>query len=116
MAMKGVTNYLRNVTKSVKYAAADIATRELAPRTADFAEANSEFFVSTYAALRNPKSTLKKKIVAIQNSKVYQAVDYGVRNAVEDLKTGNFYNKERIEQAEENSAVWMILMIYQCSV
>ena len=49
----------------VSLIASDIVKQDLAPRMGDFAEANGEFFVSTYAALRNPKSTLKKQIVAI---------------------------------------------------
>lgn len=98
MAIKGVTNYIKNVTRSVQYAAADILKSDLVPNVAEFASDNQEFLVSTYSALRNPKSTLKKQIVAMQNSKVYQALDYGVRNTVEDLKSGNFYNKERMNR------------------
>ena len=92
--MKLVTNYLKNVTKSVSYAASDIV-KELAPNTSDFVGENKEFFKTSYATLKNPAILVKRSVSAIQKSKVYQALDYGVRNTFEDLRTGNFYNKER---------------------
>jgi hypothetical protein len=98
--MKGVTNYLKNVTKSVAYAAADIGKEELMPNVGEFADNNKQFMAATYSALKNPKVTVRKSVSAIQNSKIYQALDYGVRNTFEDLKTGNFYNKERINRDE----------------
>ena len=96
--MKGVNNYLKNVTKSIVYTASDIAKQDLMSETMDFAESNKEFIAATYAALKNPAIAIKKSINAIQQSKIYQALDYGARNVVEDLRTGNFYNKERIER------------------
>ena len=96
--MKGANNYLRNVAKSITYAAVDVANEELMSETIDFAKNNKEFIAATYAALRNPAAALKKSIKAIQQSKIYQALDYGVKNTFEDLRTGNFYNKEREER------------------
>ena len=93
--MKAVTNYLKNLTRSIGYVAADIAKEDLAPNIADFSESNKAFLASTYAVLKNPKAGLKRSISSIQNSKIYQALDYGIRNTFEDLRTGNFYNKER---------------------
>ena len=95
--MKPVTNYLKNVTKSVAYAAADVAKEDLMPETAEFLTDNKDFIKATYAALKNPAVAVRKSVAAIQKSKIYQALDYGARNAFQDLKTGNFYNKERIE-------------------
>ena len=94
-----VTNYLKNVTKSMSYAAADIS-KDLMPNVGEFTSANKEFLKTTYATLKNPKSALKKSVSAIQNSKIYQALDYGVKNTFEDLRTGNFYNMERINRDE----------------
>ena len=94
-----VTNYLKNVTKSMSYAAADIS-KDLMPNVGEFTSANKEFLKTTYATLKNPKSALKKSVSAIQSSKIYQALDYGVKNTFEDLRTGNFYNMERINRDE----------------
>lgn len=98
--MKLVNNYLKNLTKSVAYAAADVAKEDLAPNVTSFAEDNKQFLTATYGTLRNPKSSLKKSVQAIQDSKVFQALDYGFKNAFEDLRTGKWYNKER-EQRDE---------------
>ena len=93
--MKPVTNYLRNVTNSVKYVAADIAKEDLMPNLIDFTSDNKEFLASTYATLKNPSIKIRRSVSAMQKSKAYQALDYGARNFFEDLKTGKFYNKER---------------------
>lgn len=95
MAKVTVTNYLKNVTKSVAYAAADYAKNTAAPELGDLVDTNKEFFVSSFTMLRNPKAALRKAVDSMQKSKVYQAIDYGAKNAFEDLKTGKFYNKER---------------------
>ena len=95
--MKTVTNYLKNVTKSVIYAAVDVGN-DMMPNVGEFANSNKEFLKATYATLRNPKAAVKKSIATIQGSKIYQAIDYGAKNAFEDLRTGNFYNKEREER------------------
>ena len=93
--MKPVTNYLKNVTKSITYAAMDVAKEDLMPNIGDFIDSNKEFIAATYATLKNPAVAIRKSVDAVQKSKVYQALDYGARNLFEDLRTGNFYNKER---------------------
>ena len=93
--MKGVNNYLKNITKSVAYAAVDIGKSDLMPNVVEFADSNREFVTATYSTLKNPAMAVKKSVDAIQKSKVYQALDYGAKNLFEDLRTGNFYNKER---------------------
>lgn len=97
--MKAVNNYLKNVMKSVAYAAADVSD-EYIPGVKEFADANKEFGTATYAALKNPSQFVRKQVQAIQESKVYKALDYGARNLSEDLRTGNFYNKARKERDE----------------
>lgn len=102
--MKGVTNYIKNVTKSVAFSAVDVAKADMAPDVIEFATTNKDAFVSTYALLKNPKTAVKKSVQAIQQSKVYQAIDYGTKNLFEDLRTGNFYNRERIARDEASLA------------
>lgn len=97
--MKAVNNYLKNVMKSVSYATADVVA-DLAPNAKEFSSTNAEFAKMTYSALKNPAMAIRKSVDAIQQSKVYKALDYGARNLTEDLRTGNFYNKERKERDE----------------
>ena len=93
--MQLVTNYMKNITKSVAYAAADVGKNELMPNIASFSESNTDFLKSTYAALKNPKIAVQKGVDAFKDSKIFQAIDYGAKNTFEDLRTGKFYNKER---------------------
>ena len=93
--MKGVKNYLKNVTKSIGYTAAKVAKDDLMPNVGDFVDSNKEFLATTYSTLKNPKAYVKKQVSAFKDSKIYQAIDYGARNVFDDLKTGKFYNKER---------------------
>ena len=58
--MKGVKNYLKNVTKSTIYYASDIAKEELMPNVGDFATTNADFIKAAYSTLRNPKTVVKK--------------------------------------------------------
>lgn len=104
--MKGVTNYLKNITKSVAYATADVVKQDLMPNVDSFASSNKEFMVNTYSAVRNPKASAKKTINAFKESKYYTAIDYGARNLFEDLRTGNLYNKERYERDESKFSAW----------
>lgn len=93
--MKGVKNYLKNVTKSIAYASSDLLKQDLMPNTGDFLETNQEFFAAAYSIAKNPKSAIKKQVNSFTESKYYEAIDYGARNIFDDLKTGKFYNKER---------------------
>ena len=85
--MKPVVNYLENLTKSMSYAAIDVS-KEIMPNVGDFLDSNSGFLKATYATLRNPKMALRKSVTAIQESKIYQAVEYGAKNAFEDNAIG----------------------------
>ena len=64
--MKPVTNYLKNVTKSITYAAMDIAKEDLMPNVGDFIDSNKEFIAATYATLKNPAVAIRKSVDAVQ--------------------------------------------------
>ena len=69
--MKTVNNYLKNVMKSVAYAAADVSG-EYVPGIKEFTETNKEFGVATYAALKNPSQFVRKQVEAIH---IYETRD-----------------------------------------
>ena len=60
--MKGVKNYLKNVTKSIGYTAAKVAKDDLMPNVGDFVDSNKEFLATTYSTLKNPKAYVKKQV------------------------------------------------------
>ena len=89
-----VANYIKNVGKSVKLVAVDYV-KEISPNTSEFLETNEDLFKEIYSATRNYKETIKAANTSIKNSKVYEAASVLKSSLLEDLKTGNWYNKER---------------------
>ena len=100
--MKPVKNYLKNVTKSIAYATADVIKNDLMPNVSDFADTNKEFLTTTYSAIKGQKT--KKTIEAFKESKIFDTVEYGAKNLFDDLRTGKFYNKEREEEEASEAA------------
>ena len=94
-----VTEYIKNVGKSIGYASID-AVKESTEGTSSFLETNEEFFKTIYSAAKNYKRTLITTNKIIKRSKLYDAVASGIRNTKEDLISGNWYNKERDNQMQ----------------
>lgn len=95
--------YLKNVTKSISYSALDI-TKEMMPAGADLIDTNGETLKEVITTIRQPKKSLKTLSTAIKKSKVYEAGELAVKATLEDIATGNFYNKERINQVFDKSS------------
>lgn len=91
-----VAQYVMNVGKSVKLASIDYFA-EATPGISDFLETNSDLFKEIYSSAINYKDSVKRAHTGIKQSKIYEAVDTARKALFEDLKTGNFYNKEREE-------------------
>ena len=92
--MPKVKEYTKNVAKSVFYATVD-ALKSTTPGISQFMSTNDDVFKEAYKSAVDYKETLKKAEKGIKNSKIYDAIDYGIKNMIEDAKTGKFYNNER---------------------
>lgn len=92
-----VTDYLKNVGKSVVYATSDVLEKDN-EFIYNFANTNKEVFTAAYSSVRNYRTTINKIETNFKQSKVYQAADIGIKALFEDLKTGKFYNKARAEE------------------
>lgn len=103
MALPIVKEYIKNLAKSVGYAAVD-TTKMQAPAFKDFLETNEELFSDVYHGLRDITGTIEKAQKIVMNSQIYRTGDLAIHNAWEDIKTGKIYNKER-ENAAEDAAV-----------
>ena len=91
-----VASYVRNVGKSIGLASIDYL-KEAAPTTAEFLETNEDIFKEIVSSVSDYRSAIKKANTAFKKSKVYEALDVGKKALFEDLRTGNWYNKEREE-------------------
>lgn len=92
--LKKVTNYLRNVGKSLGYALNDVV-QEDASEIKSFLDTNSHIIRDAYKAVKDYRTSVNKVESSFKNSKIYVAADIGIKAVFEDLANGTFYNKER---------------------
>ena len=89
-----VTEYVKNVGKSVQYATVDYFKGSM-ENTSDFVENNQELFRDIAAAVKDYKGTLKAADKSIKNSKIYEAGSELKKTLFESIRTGKFYDPER---------------------
>lgn len=102
--MANAITYIRNVGKSVKYASFDVI-KELNPVFKDLAETNGELARDAYKSIKNLKYNAKKLPSSIMESEYGQFAKTFKDNLFSDLKSGKFYNRERIEEYENKAAM-----------
>ena len=86
-----VANYVKNAGKSLAFAAIDSVSENI-EGIKDFADANADVFKEVYAGARNYRQTMKKAHKAITQSKTFVAVQTGLKNMRDDLKSGQLYH------------------------
>ena len=91
--------YIKNLTKSITYSTLDI-TKNYMPAGQELIDTNAQVFKEVYNTIKQPKTSMKKLSALIKGSKLYEAGEIGFKATIEDLKTGNFYNQERINALE----------------
>ncbi|MGM9530735.1 hypothetical protein, partial [Intestinibacter sp.] len=92
--MLKVREYMKNVGKSITYAASDVLSEHYETLN-DFKNTNREVFKEAYIAVKDYKSTFARVKTQIVKSDIYTAANLGINNIISDIKTGKFYNKER---------------------
>lgn len=89
-----VTEYVRNVGKSIEYATIDYLKGSM-EETSSFVENNQELFRDIAAAAKNYKATLRAADKSIRQSKIYEAGSELKKNLFESIRTGKFYDMDR---------------------
>lgn len=95
MAKVKITNYLKNLGKSLVFATVEDTIKAEMPSAAEFVSTNADTMKHVYHGVKDYKSTVKRTGQMIAGTGLYQAGDYAFKSALEDLKTGNFYNQQR---------------------
>ena len=95
MAKVKITNYLKNLGKSLVFATVEDTIKAEMPSATEFLSTNADTMKQVYHGVKDYKSTVKRAGQMISNTGLYQAGDYAFKSALEDLKTGNFYNQQR---------------------
>jgi len=96
MPMKIKPQMLRNITKSLGYATTS-AFGDLMPTVKSTMQNNSNYIAEVY-------SSSKEKLTPadIQQTYPYKSATNLIRNAINDLKSGELFNKKRQDQAEQD--------------
>lgn len=98
--MNKVASYIGNLGKSVAYATAD-AFKEINPNATDLGKQGYDTVKTGYNYFKDIKRNNIINAKTIQNNQVYKLADSTIKNIFSDLKTGNFYNKERIDKTSD---------------
>lgn len=101
--MPSALTYIANIGKSVAYASVD-QIKKSSPAIREFAEQNAELGKIAYQSVADFKGTQKRIADYITKTKVAEAAVVYKKALFEDLKSGKFYNRERIDQMETRSA------------
>jgi len=95
LAKVKITNYLKNLGKSLVFATVEDTIKAEMPSATEFMSTNADTMKQVYHGIKDYKSTVKRAGQMISNTGLYQAGDFAFKSALEDLKTGNFYNQQR---------------------
>ena len=105
--MINIFDYTKNIAKSVMYSSVDTLA-DSAPTTKEFISTNRDVISSLYSSMRDLRKIRKRATNYVNNSKLYEAADAGIKAVFEDIKTGKFYNRERISKFEDKVASSML--------
>lgn len=95
MAKVKITNYLKNLGKSLVFATVEDTIKAEMPSATEFLSTNADTMKSVYHGVKDYKTTVRRAGQMIAGTGLYQAGDHAFKSALEDLKTGNFYNQQR---------------------
>ena len=98
MALNKVAKYIRNIGKSVVYAADDTVLRNIAPTIISYRDSNAEVAKSIAHATRDFSGTIRRTTEYMKSTRIYEAGSIFKSSLLEDLSNGTFYNKERGEK------------------
>ena len=92
-----ITNYLKNLGKSVKYAAAEGFKNNYDTTYKTFDQASTAT-KETVNAIVNYRQTFKKAQEYLMKSSAYEASNLALKSAKEDLKSGKLWNQDRADK------------------
>ena len=86
--------WFNNVAKSLGYATSDLVN-ELVPASSEFVKTNYESTTELVNNMRQNRTSGKRFTTQLGNLEQVKIGQTALRNALEDIKSGNIYNKER---------------------
>lgn len=102
MPRTSAVTYLRNVGKSVGYSMIK-EIKNNTPAMSAFSSNNSDVIKSAYSAIRHMDKTVSRVSTKVLESEYGEVGRYALKNIKEDLRSGKFYNLERIKKSQESA-------------
>lgn len=93
MASNAISAYLKNLGKSISYAAVD-AIKEEMPVTSNFVASNKDAVKDTYKSIIDSR-LINNRLGPIKDNTIFKKVKEGVSNLKKDAMSGKFYHPER---------------------
>ena len=101
-----IVSYLKRVGKSVAFAGKE-AFKEYMPRTTSLIDKNEDYVKSLYQDISRTAQEMRQ-VDRIKDSSLFSTLNDGWRNLKTSIKTGNFYDQERADDAEQEAAFAMM--------
>lgn len=98
MALNKVASYIKNIGKSVVYAATEDVIPSIAPTLISYKDSNAELAKTVTHAIKDYPNTYRRAKEWIKGTKIYEAGEIAASSALDDIRTGKFYNRERAEK------------------
>ena len=107
-ALPKVARYIKNVGQSVVYASIDNIKEDM-PNVAAIVdhESNKEVYKSIYRGIIDYKTTYSRAVKYVKSTKLYEAGTLAKNAAIEDIKSGKFYNRDRMAEIDAKVASQM---------
>lgn len=100
--MINITQYVKNVTKSAGYILFD-TVKDLNPSLSEFYESNNQVIKDVVSQAKNIRKIIRDGKDAVADNEYTLIARDTVHNFLDDLKTGNFYNRDRQEKYDESA-------------
>ena len=100
--MINITQYVKNVTKSAGYILFD-TVKDLNPSLSEFYENNNQVIKDVVSQAKNIRKILRDGKDAVADNEYSIVARDTVHNFLDDLKTGNFYNRDRKEDYDKKA-------------
>ena len=101
-----IVSYLKRVGKSVAFAGKE-SFKEYMPRTISLVDKNEDYVKSLYQDISRTAQEMRQ-VDRIKDSSLFSTLNDGWRNLKTSIKTGNFYDQERADDAEQEAAFAMM--------
>ena len=100
MASNSITNYLKNITKSVKFAAIESVSEKTPNIQKLFSNNNKKYVQEVYKDVSQNKQKMNM-VERIRNATVFRQISTGWDNLKDSIKTGKFYDENRSSGVDE---------------